>query len=42
MGMILSSHPLFCVVMGGCLEVVNGVRFGTVLGILWIEIVVYI
>lgn len=38
MGMILSSHPLFVSLWEGCLEVVNGVYFGNVLGILWVEI----
>lgn len=42
MGVILSSHPLFVSICEGCLEVVNGVSFGVVLGLYPVETVVYI
>ena len=42
MGMTLLSHPFFVSLWEGCLEVVNGVRFGAVLGLYPVEMAVYI
>ena len=40
MGMILLSYPFFVSLWEGCLEVVNGVSFGVVLGLYSVEIAV--
>ena len=41
MGVTQKSHPHFFVLLYvDCLEVVNRVCFGTILGILWVEIAV--
>ena len=42
MGQSKKGCPSFVSICEGSLEIVNGVCFGTVLGILWVEIVICI